>query len=81
MLAVQELMRADGVEIFECQTSDPDVLAALPDARFSGREKGRWFVYGRMDGRPFPRLAVSDWRLYAGDCDLDVFAARNAAAS
>jgi len=73
---VTDAMRADDVDIFECQTSDQRVLDALPHGPFATRQPGVHFVYGGIDGTRWPLINADQWRLYAGDCDVDALHAR-----
>ena len=73
---VCDCMRSDGIDVLECQTSDQRVLAALPRGPFATEQAGARFVYGGMDGTVWPNIAADQWRLYAGDCDVDALHAR-----
>ena len=73
---VMECMRADGAELFECQTSDPGLLSALRDRLFSKRERGMRLVYGAENRQVLPRITCAQWHLYTGDSDADCYAAR-----
>ena len=73
---VTDCIRADGAEIFDCQTSDAAVLAALGTQPFSRTEPGMRFLY-RHGAGPTPVPATAEaWRLYAGDGDADTHMAR-----
>lgn len=76
LAAVMDSMRGDGVELFECQTSDRRVLSAFPGGPLAKTEPGVQFLYGRGDGGACPAIAVDQWRLFAGDCDVDAQSAR-----
>lgn len=73
---VTDCMRSDGIDVLECQTSDLRVLAALPGGPFATQQPGARFVYGGMDGTVWPTIPADQWRLYAGDCDVDALHAR-----
>lgn len=71
-----DAMRAADVDVFECQTSDHRVLAALPHGPLTTEQPGVRFVFGGIDGAAWPAIPADKWRLYAGDCDLDALHAR-----
>ncbi|MBU0639452.1 MAG: GNAT family N-acetyltransferase [Planctomycetes bacterium] len=71
VVAIQHCMRAAGVELFECQTSDEALLRALPSGAFARRRPGVHFLYGCSADRVCPVPSAAQWRLYAGDCDVD----------
>jgi hypothetical protein len=73
---VTDCMRGDGAEIFDCQTSDAAVLAALGTRPLSRAEPGMRFLYW-LGVEPTPSRATAEpWRLYAGDGDADTYMAR-----
>ena len=73
---VMGCMRADGAELFECQTTDPVLLGALRDGLFSRRERGMRFLYGQGNGQTLASIPCNQWRLYVGDSDADCYTAR-----
>ena len=76
---VMECARIDGAEIFECQSSDAQLLQALPRDLFAGTAPGVRFLYRRAGAGACPSIPVDRWRLYAGDCDLDALGGRGPA--
>lgn len=66
----------DGAEIFECQTSDTAVLAALGASPLSRAQPGMRFLYRATANGTAGISTVDSWRLYVGDSDADTYMAR-----
>jgi GNAT superfamily N-acetyltransferase len=62
---------SQGAEQFECQTSDPRVLNALPTGFLTTRQPGARFLYGMLDMTQCPIVPSDEWRLFAADCDVE----------
>ena len=62
--------RQRGAEVLECQTSDRSILDALPRGLVT-RRPGAVFLYGSQSMSDCPFQDTQEWRLYAGDCDVD----------
>lgn len=74
--AVLRCVRAEGAEVFDCQTSDTRVLDCLPNGVFTTRIEGPQLLYAWTDGRQDELADVREWRLWGGDCDGDILEAR-----
>ncbi|MDP2645971.1 MAG: GNAT family N-acetyltransferase [Desulfobacterales bacterium] len=73
-IALKALMQCAsfyGAQIFECQTTDQLVLKALPDSLLSVKKPAARFLYGMQNMAECPLIPISQWKLYAGDCDLE----------
>ena len=75
---VARTMRRAGIELFECRTSDPRLLAALPNGILATRQAAERFLIGSAGGDVPDEIATGVWRLMAGDCDVDTLALRGA---
>lgn len=69
---VSAIALASGVEVFEIETSDTKVLQACPDHAFSSRVESMRLLCGCADGSQPKEIPIHDWRLYTGDCDVDI---------
>ncbi|NLG44705.1 MAG: GNAT family N-acetyltransferase [Phycisphaerae bacterium] len=69
-------LRSRGCGVCELRATDPTVLAAFGAGMLARRSLATHLVYGRMDGRPVPRVPITQWSLTAGDCDVDAMEAR-----
>lgn len=74
--AVVDSVRAAGADVFECQTSDAALLAALPGGVCTTRRPGVRFLYGEWPARNCPRVPAEDWKFYSGDCNVNALAGR-----
>ncbi len=74
---VTECMRAAGVELFQCQTSDAAVLSAFGTGALATTQPGVRFLYSSNGGRARSSGLPEQWRLYPGDCDVDAHMARS----
>ena len=81
MKAVEAFARKSGVEIFECETSDIHAVGTLFCNAFSSRAKSKKFLYSRRDAEQQLVLQIENWRLYPGDCDVDIVTYMNELAS
>ncbi|RMF78894.1 MAG: GNAT family N-acetyltransferase [Planctomycetota bacterium] len=72
-------MRAAGVDLLECRTSETRWLNAFPNGVFTSRRAGERFLIGARDGKLPPQLECASWRLVAGDCDVDAQLLRGSA--
>ena len=68
--ALLRIAGATGAEMFECQTTDSDLLRALPGGPLKRIEPGTRFMYSFGAGDD-THLSSEELRLYAGDCDVD----------
>ena len=76
--AVSASVHAEGAEVFHCRTNDPAILNALGGGFMSTTEAGPQFLYHFSTGAAVPQVPVNRWRLFAGDCDVDTYMARQA---
>jgi len=60
-----------GLEVIECQTSDKLVLQGLRDSNMSQRHLAQRFLYGTNSMEKCPIIENDQWRLFAGDCDVE----------
>jgi len=71
MHAIEIFMSKSGVEVFEAETSDAQVLNWFASGPLSVKTQTTRFLYGTPDGSVFP-TAMRDWMLFTGDCDIDI---------
>lgn len=67
---------AEGADVFQCETSDPAVIAAFREQRFARVERGARLLYRARDGHDLSVAPVEQWRLFGGDSDVDTHTAR-----
>lgn len=65
------MARNRGAEVLECQTSDPLIANSWPRGLVS-RDSGARFLYGSQRMNDCPYLDSNEWKLFAGDCDVDL---------
>ena len=69
--AFQKCIYFMGFETIECRTSDRLVLESFKDNFMSKREPVQKFIYGKKTMEDCPVIENDQWKLYAGDCDVD----------
>ena len=73
---VEGRMRSAGAEIFQCQTSNLDLIAALGSPTFSRREAGLHLMLCVNDASLQLPTTIDHWSMSLGDCDVDTSPAR-----
>ncbi|MBI3782113.1 MAG: GNAT family N-acetyltransferase [Deltaproteobacteria bacterium] len=73
---VEDDLRAAGAEIFQCQTSDVDLIQALDNPILSRREPGVRFMFRINDEGVQVPTTIDRWSLNLGDCDVETASLR-----